>query len=82
MLPPSWPRRIEGRVKMRVEVLLAKTRRFLAHGWSCLREVCEDNAYDRYRVPAGRNRSQPKLTAAEFYLQRLERKYSRPSRCC
>ena len=62
--------------------------------WRWLREVSGDDAYERYltravsaRVtlsePDGRAEgSASLLSPAEFYRERLERKYSRPCRCC
>lgn len=51
--------------------------------WLGVREWCGDSAYDRYvqahRKWSGENRL---LTPAEFYVQRLNNRYSRPNRCC
>lgn len=58
-------------------------KRLARAAWRCLRECSGDAAYERYLhrtealPPGGRY-----LTPAEFYLERLDRKYSRPSRCC
>lgn len=82
MLPPKWPRPIEERKEIRMNAWLARMRERLADVWSWLRQVSEDDAYERYRAVGGRNCCPPKLTAPEFYLRRLEQKYSRPSRCC
>jgi uncharacterized short protein YbdD (DUF466 family) len=49
--------------------------------WDMAREVLGDNAYERYKARA-RQQGQKVLTAKEFYLSQLERKYSKPSRCC
>ena len=54
----------------------------LARFWQGLREWCGDAAYEKYAQCAARQGSQPKLTAAQFYVEQLNRKYSRPSRCC
>ena len=67
---------------MRMDALLARTRKGLTTFWCWLRELSEDTAYDRYLAAANRDCAQMKLTAADFYRQRLEHKYSRPSRCC
>lgn len=64
-----------------MDALLARTRRGLAAFWCWLREFSEDTAYDRY-LAAGQDGVPTKLSAADFYRQRLEHKYSRPSRCC
>ena len=60
--------------------------------FSCLRAVLDDDAYDRYltrRVTLSEAERQrggvegsPALSPAEFYRLRLDREYSRPSRCC
>jgi uncharacterized short protein YbdD (DUF466 family) len=39
------------------------------------------HAYDCYLNHAEKNNGKP-LTAQEFYLHEIERKYSRPNRCC
>jgi uncharacterized short protein YbdD (DUF466 family) len=39
------------------------------------------HAYDCYLNHAGKNSSKP-LTPQQFYLDDIERKYSRPNRCC
>lgn len=51
--------------------------------WLGIREWCGDNAYDRY-VQAQKNiaESSALLTPAEFYVEQLNRRYSRPNRCC
>jgi len=50
--------------------------------WRGLREWSGDAAYDRYLACAKRSRQGATLTAAEFYVEQLNRKYSRPNRCC
>jgi len=64
--------------------LAAKTTsRFLRHFWRGLREWCGDAAYESYlrsnRRLTGSCRT---LTPAEFYVEQLNRRYSRPNRCC
>ncbi len=52
--------------------------------WRALREWSGDAAYERY-ARAHRARSgetSPPLSRADFYLEEIERRYSRPSRCC
>jgi uncharacterized short protein YbdD (DUF466 family) len=57
--------------------------RFLRRFWRGLREWCGDAAYERYlgsaRTKAGSGRT---LTAEEFYVDQLNRRYCRPNRCC
>jgi len=51
--------------------------------WLGIREWCGDSAYERY-VQAQRTNSEKVclLTPAEFYVERVNRRYSRPNRCC
>ncbi len=51
--------------------------------WVGIREWCGDNAYDRY-VQAQRKMAEGSalLTPAQFYVEQLNRRYSRPNRCC
>ena len=62
----------------------AKTIRRLAHRfWRGVREWCGDAAYERYlRSSAAQGEGCRRLTAQEFYVQQLYRRYSRPNRCC
>jgi len=63
---------------------LRTTSRFLRRFWRGLREWCGDAAYERYLRSAARksDASQRALTAEQFYVEQLERRYSRPNRCC
>ena len=58
-------------------------KRLAAKLWLGIREWCGDSAYERY-VEAQRTNSEKVclLTPAEFYVERVNRRYSRPSRCC
>jgi uncharacterized short protein YbdD (DUF466 family) len=58
--------------------------RVLRHFWRALREWCGDAAYERYLHSAGWKSETPKcpLSAEQFYVEQLERRYSRPNRCC
>lgn len=57
--------------------------RLLRRFWRGLREWCGDAAYERYlRSPARRSGSRSTLTPKEFYVEQLNRRYSRPNRCC
>jgi hypothetical protein len=57
--------------------------RLLRPFWRGLREWCGDAAYESYlRSKALRSNSSRKLSPAEFYVDQLNRKYSRPNRCC
>ena len=51
--------------------------------WRGLREWCGDAAYERYLGAKGRqDAGRPTLSAAEFYVERINRRYSQPNRCC
>jgi uncharacterized short protein YbdD (DUF466 family) len=64
---------------MSAKVIRRCARRF----WRGLREWCGDAAYERYlRSLAARECKQGTLTAEEFYVEQLNRRYSRPNRCC
>jgi uncharacterized short protein YbdD (DUF466 family) len=58
-------------------------KRLAAKLWLGIREWCGDSAYERY-VQAHRTKPEKcsLLTPAEFYVERLNRRYSRPNRCC
>jgi uncharacterized short protein YbdD (DUF466 family) len=59
------------------------TSRFLRRFWRALREWCGDSAYESYlRSPGTRSGTRPTLTPEEFYVEQLNRRYSRPNRCC
>jgi uncharacterized short protein YbdD (DUF466 family) len=65
---------------MRAHVNWAKRR--LAQFWQGVREWCGDAAYERYVCSKKRCGSEPILSAAEFYVEQMDRKFSRPNRCC
>jgi uncharacterized short protein YbdD (DUF466 family) len=51
--------------------------------WRGLREWCGDAAYERYLCAKGRQKAERRtLTAEEFYVEQINRRYSRPNRCC
>jgi uncharacterized short protein YbdD (DUF466 family) len=59
------------------------TRWFLRGFWRGLREWCGDAAYESYlRSKSARTGSCRTLSPAEFYVEQLNRRYSRPNRCC
>ena len=48
-----------------------------------LRELCRDDAYERYlEHHAAEHAGSTPLTAREFYLSEQKRKWSGVSRCC
>ncbi|MGB2672565.1 MAG: CstA-like transporter-associated (seleno)protein [Candidatus Acidiferrum sp.] len=58
-------------------------KRMLRQFWRGLREWCGDAAYERYLLATGKQGSERRtLTAEEFYVEQLNRRYSRPNRCC
>jgi len=51
--------------------------------WRFLAHTMGEGDYDRYCEHLRRKHpGQAALTPHEFYLKRLQEKYSRPSRCC
>jgi uncharacterized short protein YbdD (DUF466 family) len=59
------------------------TSRFLHRFWRGLREWCGDAAYETYlRSKGTQSTSCPKLSPSEFYVEQLNRRYSKPNRCC
>ncbi len=60
----------------------SSTKRGLSRLWQGLREWCGDAAYERYRLCAKRTGQNPIQSPAEFYVDQLNKKYSRPNRCC
>jgi len=62
--------------------LVAISSRLLRTLWSDMRDWCGDSAYERYLRTARRQGSTVTLSREAFYLEQLDRRYSRPSRCC
>jgi uncharacterized short protein YbdD (DUF466 family) len=69
--------------KLRALAAAMWTKRLAAKLWLGMREWCGDSAYERY-VQAQKTKPEKSclLTPAEFYVERLNRRYSRPNRCC
>jgi len=59
-------------------------RRKLRSFWRGLRDWCGDSAYERYlRAATKQSGGACKvLTKEQFYVDQLDRRYSRPNRCC
>lgn len=53
----------------------------LARVWNYVRAVMGDQAYERYLEVALRDGVKP-LSAEEFYVDSVQRRYSTVSRCC
>lgn len=60
---------------------MIRLQKIARHLWQLLFEACGENDYERYRRCA-LVRGEAALPAEAFFLERLERKYARPSRCC
>jgi hypothetical protein len=58
------------------------TRNGLARFWFGLRQWCGDAAYENYKKCAMRAGHGKLQSPAEFYVEQLNKKYSRPNRCC
>ena len=56
--------------------------RSFAGVWQGLREWSGDASYEIYLRSVGRSKEHGTLSAKEFYVEQLNRKYSRPNRCC
>jgi uncharacterized short protein YbdD (DUF466 family) len=58
-------------------------KRLAANLWLGIREWCGDSAYERY-VQAQRTKPEKSslLSPAQFYVKRVNDRYSRPNRCC
>jgi uncharacterized short protein YbdD (DUF466 family) len=50
--------------------------------WGGLRQWCGDADYERYLRVLGRRASAIQISREQFYLEQLNRRYSRPNRCC
>ncbi len=58
-------------------------KRLIRRFWRGLREWCGDSAYESYlRSRRAHPASCRTLGRAEFYVEQLNRRYSRPNRCC
>jgi uncharacterized short protein YbdD (DUF466 family) len=56
---------------------------FFRRFWHGVREWCGDAAYESYLRSKGANScSSGPLSPSEFYVEQLNRRYSRPNRCC
>jgi uncharacterized short protein YbdD (DUF466 family) len=60
-----------------------RVRKFFRSFWRGIRDWCGDSAYERY-LSATQKRQQRDslLNEKSFYVEQLDRKYSRPNRCC
>lgn len=61
------------------ETMLRAARTF----WRALRAWCGDSAYEAYlKSRAVRRAPRSAVSREEFYIEQLNRRYSRPNRCC
>jgi uncharacterized short protein YbdD (DUF466 family) len=68
---------------MRIRQATKFATRWMRRFWRGVREWCGDAAYERYLwSKATLDTSDRILTAEEFYLEQVNRRYSRPNRCC
>ena len=66
-----------------MRAVLRLLRRASGDFWRGLREWCGDSAYERYlRAKATRLAPREALSREKFYVEQLNRRYSRPNRCC
>jgi len=67
-----------------MQIASKNIKRFARIFWRGLREWCGDAAYERYlrSLNAQQSPTTLALTAEEFYVEQLTRRYSRPNRCC
>jgi uncharacterized short protein YbdD (DUF466 family) len=67
----------------RHSTLRNRIQRFARRAWRGIRDWCGDSAYEHYlRATKRRHPQDQPLTEKDFYTEQLNRKYSRPSRCC
>jgi uncharacterized short protein YbdD (DUF466 family) len=60
-----------------------RAKRALRLVWYGIRAWCGDSAYESYLASkATRESRSARLTASEFYVERVNARYSRPNRCC
>lgn len=68
---------------MRLDLNVKFALRSLQRFWRGVREWCGDAAYERYLRAKGRQDvGERPLSAEEFYVEQINRRYSRPNRCC
>ena len=62
-----------------------RARRLARCLWRGVRDWCGDSAYERYLSARQRRAApscSPPLSQEQFYVEQLQRRYSRPNRCC
>ena len=62
---------------------LRRAQKLIRRVWRGIRDWCGDSAYERYLSVAQRRHPQDSpLSEKKFYVEQLNRRYSRPNRCC
>ena len=82
---PTLATRVDVNVRAVVGPLVPRHwfRRAARVAWRGLREWCGDCAYELYlRSKARQSSTARTLSPAEFYVEQLNRRYSRLNRCC
>ncbi len=78
-----WLWRADPMAGNRMSRLWSRVQVMATGGWSLLRRLSGDDAYDRYlKHMQLSHASTPPLSAQEFLRQQTEQKWSRISRCC
>jgi uncharacterized short protein YbdD (DUF466 family) len=62
--------------------MLKQIRGGLQSLWDGLRQWSGDAAYETYVQSAARSGEKHQMSETEFYVEQLNRRYSRPNRCC
>ena len=63
--------------------IVTSSSRLIRQVWRGLRDWCGDSAYERYTRASRKNDpANAVLSPKAFYVDQLNRRYSRPSRCC
>jgi uncharacterized short protein YbdD (DUF466 family) len=67
----------------RAVILSTWVKQWAAKLWLGIREWCGDSAYERYlQAQETKPEKSSLLSPAQFYVERVNRRYSRPNRCC
>lgn len=80
--PPGLQPVFRGRWMSPRKLAPLKFAAWVARFWQGLREWSGDSAYDTYAKCAARDRAARLLSRKDFYVEQLQRKYSRVNRCC
>ena len=68
---------------MKIDSPLKRFGKTAARVWLGIREWCGDAAYERYLKARSKHKcGAALLSREEFYVEQLQKRYSRVSRCC